>query len=62
MRKWRVPIPWVNPVVVAPKAAEGDIRISLNMRKANTAIIRETLNAEKCQFNMDSLILMGMLL
>lgn len=34
------PTPWVNPVVVAPKAAEDDIRMCLDMRRGNAAIIR----------------------
>ncbi|XP_014678291.1 PREDICTED: uncharacterized protein LOC106818084 [Priapulus caudatus] len=33
------PTPWVNPVVVVPKAA-GDIRLCLDMRRANEAVIR----------------------
>ncbi len=35
------PTPWVNPVVVARKAAEDDIRMCLDMRRANAAFIRE---------------------
>lgn len=31
--------PWVNPVVIVPKA-KGEIRMCLDMRQANTAIIR----------------------
>lgn len=31
----------MNPAIVAPKAAEGGIRISLDIRRANAAIIRE---------------------
>lgn len=31
---------WVNPIVVAPKTS-GDIRLCMNMRRANEAIIRE---------------------
>ena len=34
------PTSWVSPVVVAPKAA-GDIRLCVDMRKANQAIIRK---------------------
>ena len=33
------PTPWVNPVVVVPKSG-GDIRMCLDMRRANEAIIR----------------------
>ncbi|XP_015755918.1 PREDICTED: uncharacterized protein LOC107335405 [Acropora digitifera] len=33
---------WVSPVVVAPKS-EGDIRLCVDMRKANQAIIRERI-------------------
>ena len=36
------PTSWVSPVVVAPKA-EGDIRLCVDMRKANQAIIRERI-------------------
>ncbi len=35
------PTPWVNPVVVAPKAAEDDVRLCLDMRRANAAFIKE---------------------
>ena len=34
------PTPWVNPVVVVPKS-EGDIRLCIDMRRANEAILRE---------------------
>ena len=34
------PTSWVSPVVIAPKAS-GDIRLCVDMRKANAAIIRE---------------------
>ncbi|KAK3743001.1 hypothetical protein QZH41_007219 [Actinostola sp. cb2023] len=34
------PTPWVSPVVVVPKTG-GDIRLCVDMRKANEAIIRE---------------------
>ncbi|XP_046568676.1 uncharacterized protein K02A2.6-like [Haliotis rubra] len=34
------PTPWVNPVVIVPKAS-GDIRLCLDMRRANEAILRE---------------------
>uniref|UniRef100_A0AAV2MLX7 Gypsy retrotransposon integrase-like protein 1 n=1 Tax=Knipowitschia caucasica TaxID=637954 RepID=A0AAV2MLX7_KNICA len=34
------PTPWVNPVVVVPKAKDKDIRLCLDMRMANRAIIR----------------------
>ena len=34
------PTPWVNPVVVVPKAG-GDIRLCIDMRRANKAILRE---------------------
>ncbi|XP_031574960.1 uncharacterized protein K02A2.6-like [Actinia tenebrosa] len=34
------PTPWVSPIVVVPKA-DGDIRLRVDMRQANTAIIRE---------------------
>ena len=33
---------WVSPVVIAPKAS-GDIRLCVDMRKANAAIIRERI-------------------
>ena len=34
------PIPWVSPVLVVPKPS-GDIRLCVDMRKANEAIVRE---------------------
>lgn len=34
------PTPWVNPVVIVPKA-NSEIRLCLDMRQANQAIIRE---------------------
>ena len=36
------PTTWVSPVVIAPKAS-GDIRLCVDMRRANQAIIRERL-------------------
>ena len=36
------PTSWVSPVVIAPKAL-GDIRLCVDMRKANAAIIRERI-------------------
>ena len=33
------PTPWVNPVVVVPKS--GDIRLCIDMRRANEAMLRE---------------------
>ena len=36
------PTLWVSPVVVAPKAS-GDIRLCINMRKANEALIHERI-------------------
>ena len=36
------PTAWVSPAVVAPKAS-GDIRLCVDMRRANEAIIRERL-------------------
>ena len=36
------PTSWVSPVAVAPKAS-GDIRLCVDMRKANQAIIRERI-------------------
>ena len=34
------PTPWVSPVLVVPKPS-GDIRLCVDMRKANEAIVRE---------------------
>ena len=34
------PTPWVNPVVITPKS-DNDIRLCLDMRRANDAIVRE---------------------
>ena len=34
------PSPWVSPVVIVPKPS-GDIRLSIDMRRANQAIVRE---------------------
>ena len=34
------PIPWVSPLVMVPKP-NGDLRICVDMRKVNTAVIRE---------------------
>lgn len=36
------PTPWVNPVVVVPKS-EGDIRLCIDMRRANEAIERHPI-------------------
>ena len=36
------PTSWVSPVVIAPKAS-GDIRLCVDLRKANAAIIRERI-------------------
>ena len=36
------PTTWISPVVVAPKLS-GDIRLCVDMRRANEAIVRERL-------------------
>ena len=36
------PTTWVSPVVIVPKAS-GDIRLCVDMRRANEAIIRQRL-------------------
>jgi hypothetical protein len=40
MEKVRGPTPWVSPLVVAPKSS-GEIRVCVDMRQVNTAVIRE---------------------
>lgn len=35
------PTTWLNPVVVVPRKSSSQIRLCLDMRKANTAVIRE---------------------
>ena len=35
------PSPWVSPVVIAPKPGSNNIRLCVDMRQANTAILRE---------------------
>ena len=35
------PSPWVSPVVIAPKPGSDNIRLCVDMRQANTAILRE---------------------
>ncbi|PFX34411.1 Transposon Ty3-G Gag-Pol polyprotein [Stylophora pistillata] len=42
MERVNGPTSWVSPVVIAPKAS-GDIRLCVDMRKANAAIIRERI-------------------
>ena len=42
MERVNGPTSWVRPVVIAPKAS-GDIRLCVDMRKANAAIIRERI-------------------
>ena len=40
MEKVRGPTPWVSPLVVVPKSS-GEIRVCVDMRQVNTAVIRE---------------------
>ena len=35
------PTRWVSPLVVVPKAGSQDIRVCIDMRRANEAIVRE---------------------
>ena len=42
MREWRGRRPWISPVVVAPKTS-GDIRLCVDTREANEAIIRDRI-------------------
>lgn len=42
------PTPWVNPVVIIPKA-DGDIRLCIDMRRANEAILRGRHPHTKCR-------------
>lgn len=40
IEKVNAPTPWVSPVIIVPKS-NGDIRLCVDMRQANAAIIRE---------------------
>lgn len=40
IEKVNSPTPWVSPVIIVPKS-NGDIRLCVDMRQANAAIIRE---------------------
>ena len=43
------PTRWVSPLVVVPKADGKDIRVCVDMRRANKAIVRESIQSRHCR-------------
>ena len=41
IEKVKGPTPWVSPIVVVPKENSGKIRLCIDIRRANEAVVRE---------------------